>query len=764
MDGKHAARSAGRIAPIAALLLALGVAACATTQPAQPLLADAPSPGAERPWTNASLSPDERAALLIAQMTREEKLTLVVGYFASLLGEYRPPEGVRMGSAGYIPGIERLGVPALWETDAGVGVATQGAAPEKRERTALPSGLALAASWNPDVAFQGGAMIGDEARRSGFNVMLAGGVNLLREPRNGRNFEYGGEDPLLAGTIVGATVRGIQSNHIISTVKHFALNDQETGRFIANVVIEPDQARVSDLLAFQIALEQSNAGSVMCAYNRVNGTYACENQFLLSEVLRRDWGFKGFVMSDWGAVHSTEQAANSGLDQESGSVFDEKVFFGEPLREAVQAGRVPEARLDEMVRRILRPMFEHGLFDHPVEIAPIDFDAHARVTQSAAEQTMVLLKNRNNLLPLSPDVRKIAVIGGHADAGVLSGGGSSQVYPAGGNAVPGLEPRTWPGPVVYYPSSPLAAIRARAPNADVQFADGADRDAAVRLARQSNVAIVFATQWTTESLDASLTLTDDQDGLIAAVARANPRTIVVLETGGPVFMPWLARTAAVLEAWYPGTRGGEAIANVLFGAVNPSGRLPVTFPRTLAQLPRPELDGVGLPARQPFDVHYREGAAVGYKWFEARNLEPLFPFGFGLSYTRFEHSALSANVDGGDLVVRFHTRNAGARAGADVAQIYVSPVEGGWEAPKRLGGWSRIELAPGAEKDVAVRVDPRLLATYDAAHRVWRIAPGRYRVQLGASSRDIRASVVVELPERTLPLAFVAPRTEPPEH
>jgi beta-glucosidase len=404
-------------------------------------------------------------------------------------------------------------------------------------------------------------------------------------------------------------------------------------------------------------------------------------------------------------------------------------------------------------------MFEHGLFDHPVSIEPIDFEAHARVTQAGAEQGIVLLKNRDNLLPLSSGARRIAVIGGHADAGVISGGGSSQVYPVGGNAAPGLEPTTWPGPVVYYPSSPLAAIRAHAPQADVQFADGRDARAAARLARQSDVAIVFATQWATESRDASLTLPVGQDALIAAVARANPRTIVVLETGGPVLTPWLDRVGAVLEAWYPGTRGGEAIANVLFGDVNPSGRLPVSFPRSLAQLPRPELDGAGLPDRQAFDVHYSEGAAVGYKWFDARNLDPLFPFGFGLSYTRFDYADLTAATDErGDLVVSFRVRNSGARAGMDTPQIYIAPVAGGWEAPKRLGGWRKVGLASGAETEATVRIDPRLLATYDGANRVWRIAPGEYRVLLGASSRDIRATTVVDLSARTLSVALtVAP-------
>lgn len=420
----------------------------------------------------AKKAPDQRAAAMLARMTQDEKLILVFGYFGTDFPSkgYVAVRSAREGSAGYIPGIARLGIPAQWQTDAGIGVATQGNAKNKRLRTALPSGLAITASWNPDLARAGGAMIGDEARRSGFNVMLAGGVNLLREPRNGRNFEYGGEDPLLAGTIVGAQVAGIQSNHIVSTIKHFAINDQETDRDTGNSVIDPAAARSSDLLAFQIALEHSHAGAVMCSYNRVNGDHACENSFLLSDVLRRDWAWPGYVMSDWGATHSTAKAANAGLDQDSGFPFDKEAYFGAPLKAALANGSVGAATLDTMARRILRSLYATGVFDHPVAEQTIDLAAHAAVTRRGAEEGAVLLKNDGAILPLSPSVRRIAVIGGHADKGVLAGGGSSLVYPVGGNAVPGLAPTVWPGPVMYYPSSPLEAIRRQAPGAMVGYA------------------------------------------------------------------------------------------------------------------------------------------------------------------------------------------------------------------------------------------------------------------------------------------------------
>jgi beta-glucosidase len=702
-------------------------------------------------WNDVSKTPDARAKALLAAMTRDEKQALVFGYFGTdfPVSRYVAPEAALAGSAGYVPALLRLGIPAQYQTDAGVGVATQGGAKVKRGRTALPSGLAIAASWDKDVARAGGAMIGDEARRSGFNVMLAGGVNLLREPRNGRNFEYGGEDPLLAGTIVGEEVIGIQSNHVISTIKHYAINDQETDRNTGNSILDHSAARVSDLLAFQLAIERATPGSIMCSYNRVDGTHACENSWLLTDVLRTDWGFKGYVMSDWGATHSTVEGANAGLDQDSGFPFDTKPFFGRPLREALDQGTVTPARLDLMAQRILHAMFAQGLFEHPLQQQPIDMPGHAAVTRTAAEAGMVLLKNERSLLPLTARAKRIAIIGGHADKGVLAGGGSSLVYPAEGNAVPGLAPTSWPGPIMYYPSSPMEEIKRQAPGATVSFADGSDPAAAAALARDSDVVIVFGTQWAGESFDVPMALDGQQDGLIDAVASANRNTVVVLETGGPVAMPWIDKVGAVVEAWYPGTAGGAAIANVLTGKVNPSGRLPVTFPRAVDQLPDPATPHSG-------DVVYREGATVGYKWFDAKAIKPLFPFGYGLSYTRFDAAGLKAGVADGTIAASFTLRNTGATAGAAIGQIYIAPAAGGWEAPKRLGGFAKVALTPGASRSVSLTVDPRLLATWDEAGHQWRIAGGTYRVMLGDSAADIKQTVTVTLPARTMPATWRA--------
>ncbi|MES2159725.1 MAG: beta-glucosidase [Pseudomonadota bacterium] len=706
---------------------------------------------ANRPWLDAKLGADQRTTLALQAMTQQEKLGWVMGWFGNDFADKKRNPAALPLSAGYVAGVPRLGLPALFETDAGLGVASQ-AGRTPRERTSLPSGLATAATWDRKLAYSGGAMIGAEARASGFNVMLAGGVNLLREPRNGRNFEYAGEDPLLASTMVAQQIKGIQSNHVIATMKHFAVNDQETGRFILDSRIDDASNRTSDLLAFQLVLEQADPGSVMCAYNRLNGAYACESDYLLNQVLKQDWGFKGYVMSDWGAVHSTVAAANNGLDQQSAWEFDKSRYFGNALEEAVANGHVPQARLDNMVFRILRTMFDKGVVDHPVaEGGAIDFAAHALVSRSDAEDGMVLLKNAGNVLPLKAGAKKIVVIGAHADVGVLAGGGSSLVYPAGGSAVTGIAPTTWPGPVVYHPSSPLKAIQARAPGAKVVYLDGVDAAAAARAAADADVVLVFAQQWIGEALDAvSLALPDNQDALIAAVAKANPKTVVVLETSGPVLMPWLEQSAAVLQAWYAGTSGGEAIARVLFGEVNPSGRLPATYPASASQLPRPVLDGDPKDEKTRFAVNYHEGAAVGYKWFDLKGLKALFPFGHGLSYTQFAYSGLAASQKDGKLQLRFKVTNTGAVKGKDVPQLYVAHQGVKWEAPKRLAGWDKVELAPGESREVSVTVDPRLLATYDSGSKSWRVAKGRYKVLLARSAADAgAASINVALEART---------------
>jgi beta-glucosidase len=690
-----------------------------------------------------------RADRTLAAMTEAEKLGLVTGAFgAAVPGLAAPPAAARPGSAGYVAGVPRLGIPPQWETDGGMGVATQMQSATRRPATALPSGLATAATWDPGLAFRAGAMIGAQARAGGFDVVLAGGVNLTRDPRGGRTFEYAGEDPLLAGRMVGAEIAGIQSNQVIATVKHYAFNDQETGRTVLSAGIGEAAARESDLLAFELAIERGDPGAVMCAYNRVNGVHACQNDWLLTTVLKRSWGYRYYVMSDWGAVHATA-AALAGLDQESAAAFDGTTYFGAALGAAVEAGRVPASRLDDMARRILLALYDKGVVDHPPVAGAVDFAAGAAVSGADAAQSIVLLKNAGGVLPLRRTGR-IAVIGGHADAGVLSGGGSSQVYPPGGNAVPTGPAAGFPGAPLYDPSPPLAALRALMPAGTIGFASGADPEAAARLAAAADVAIVFATSWSAESRDTGLSLPDGQDTLIDAVARANPRTVVVLETGGPVTMPWLDRVAGVVEAWYPGSAGGEAIARVLFGVVDASGRLPVTFPRGAAQLPAAAIAGSQETGAAGLVVRYAEGAAVGYKWFDRTRQDPLFPFGFGLSYGQAGFGALAARRRGGGLTVTFDAWNRSARRIAAVPEVYVSCPGFDDLVTKRLAGWEKLWLEPGARRRVSLAIDPRLLGNWSVQRNGWVVPGGTCAVLLATSARAILARAFATVPPAVL--------------
>lgn len=715
---------------------------------------------------------EARAYALVRQMTQAEKLALVHGYFPPMASRTpgAPPASELVPSAGHIPGIPRLGIPTVRQSDASLGVANQVEQRKGDTATALPASILTASTFDPAIAFAGGAMAGSEARSKRFNTLLAGGVNLTRDPWNGRNFEYLGEDPLLAGTLAGASIAGVQTNHIISTIKHYVLNAQETGRMVLNARIGEAALRESDLLAFEIAIEHGQPGSVMCAYNQVNGDYACENAHTLTDVLRKDWGYKGFVMSDWGAVHSTVKAANAGLDQESGQELDKTVYFGKPLADAVKAGQVPQARLDEMVRRILTAMIAAGLMDHPMPAAAEtpDYAAHAEVAQRAAEAGIVLLKNERNLLPLARTAKRIVLIGGHADVGVLSGGGSSQVRSVGG--LPVEIPLTSGAAssfarISYHASSPMRAIQALAPGAQVRFVDGSDPGAAAAAAKGADLAIVFATRWDTEAQDSpDMRLPDNQDALIAAVAAANPKTAVVLETGNPVLMPWIDRVGAVVEAWYPGQRGGEAIARVLFGEVNPSGHLPITWPATADQPVRKApvgLDRLNDPqaataaanaagegaAPEHWPVDYVEGSDVGYRWYEKQRMKPLFPFGHGLSYTRFTYANVAV-TGGKTLTVSFDVKNTGPREGADVAQFYVQ-ANG---RPARLGGFQRVTLRPGETRRVTLVAEPRVLANWDDSSHGWQLAGGRATVFVAHDAADRSLSRTVDLdPQRLAP-------------
>jgi len=691
--------------------------------------------------------PDARAAALVAQMTPAERNILLHGYFSRPNRVRSQPLPGAPWAAGYTPGIARLGIPALAETDASLGVAYINGK-RARDATALPSSLALASSWDIRIAYAGSAAIAQEARANGMNVLLAGGVNLTREPRNGRNFEYLGEDPLLSGTLAGETIRAIQDQHMISTVKHYALNAQETLQNQIAVDISESAARESDLLAFELAIERGHPGAVMCAYNHFNGPFSCGSDFLLNQVLKRDWKYPGFVMSDWGANHATADAL-MGLDRESGEEFDSAVFFGPAL--AALDGKDPAytGRITDMNKRILRSMAANHLFDDPPVLATPNMAVGAAAARQEAAAGIVLLKN-TGVLPLLRGARKIAVIGGFANIGVMSGGGSSQVAPQSGPALSIPTTRAaddWQA-MVLQPGAPLKAIIARAGAGTAVTFDNGDYPAfAAAKAKDADAAIVFVTQWESEGMDVpDLSLPGNQDALVAAVAAANPHTIVVMETGGPVLMPWLGKVAAVMEAWYPGIQGGEAIADVLYGDVNPSGHLPITFPAALEQTPRPILDGL---LNGSMRVNYNiEGSDVGYRWYARQNLTPLFAFGYGLSYTSFRYDNL--RVTGGDtLHVSFRVTNTGARAGRDTPQVYLTSRAG--QRMARLMGWGNVELAPGASQDVSVTADARLLADWDAGRHAWSVPAGQYAIAVSRSAADPQISDAAQISARTLP-------------
>lgn len=709
----------------------------------------------QHPWQNISLSPEQRADLALQSMTLDEKIALIHGTGQPGYGDPIPDQQNSNGGAGYVVGVPRLGIPGIQMADAAYGVTKS--EENGRYSTALPSSLALAATWDTTTAQRYGALIGRELRDQGYNMTLGGGVDLARELRNGRTFEYGGEDPLLAGIMIGSSIKGLQAQHVIGDVKHYAVNDQESGRTAVNAIIGERAMRETDLLAFQLAIRTGHPAAVMCSYNRVNGEYACQNHHLLTDVLRTDWEYKGFVLSDWGGTHSTVEASHAGLDQEQPNEY----FYGAAYKRAVEAGTIPKSELDQHVRRILYAEFSSGVVDDPVRKEVVDPFADARTSQHIAEESIVLLKNQHATLPIDPaKPLRIAVIGLHADVGMISGGGSAQVDPPGGNAImpPGKGRTVWMEHI-WFPSSPLRTLKAALPHGSVQFASGEDLNAAAALARSSDLVIVFAYQWESEGADLpSLSLPDHQDQIIQRVAAANPHTIVVLETGTAALMPWASSVSAILESWYSGTNGAQAVVNVLTGEVNPSGKLPITFPLSDSDLPHPTLitpppasteefygaqgeahNRAGLP---PFNDSYIEGVLVGYKWYAAKHKAVLFPFGYGLSYTTFGWSGIQVSPDGRTAQVT--VTNTGNRPGRTVAELYVSlPVDAG--EPQRLAGWEPVTLQPHESRKVAIAIEPLTLSVYNLKQHAFTLLPGSYTFHAGSSSADLPLSQTITL-------------------
>jgi beta-glucosidase len=702
---------------------------------------------------NPNLAPEERAEMVLKQLTLDEKLALLHGNGMAHNPQWTMPlTYLANGGAGYVEGVSRLGIPPLIMSDAAYGV--RDSAANGRYSTALPSNLGAAASWDTDSACAYGTVIGQELRAQGYNMTLGGGVDLVREPRNGRAFEYAGEDPLLAGVMDGSMMKCEQAQHVVGDIKHYAVNDQETGRNFVNAILSKKAMQESDLLAFHIAIAIANPGAVMCSYNRIDGDYACENPYTLRDVLKKEWGFKGFVLSDWGGTHSTIAASAAGLDQEQ-PVAD---YFGPKLKEAVKAGKVPLSEIDDHARRVLYAEFLSGIVDDPPHYGVVDARKGFEVAQRVEEESIVLLKNGHAILPIdSAQVRRIAIIGGHADLGMISGGGSAQVDPPGGSAIsPSSDGGTSWQEQVWFPTSPLKALQAKLPKTKIDYDPGSNLESAAALAKNSDLAIVFVYQWESEGMDLpSLALSGNQNALIEQVAAANPHTIVVIESGTAVTMPWIDKVEGVVEAWYAGSSGHKALAAVLTGKVNPSGKLPITFPKDDNDLPRVAIPSVpakdwSLPVSRSealptnYAVNYNEGPEVGYKWFEAQHKQPLFAFGFGLSYTTYEYSGLT--VDSAAGTARFTVTNTGKYAGTEIAEVYAQLPKGAGESSyKRLAGWQRITLEPGQSQTVTVAIDTRMLKTYDEASKSWNFAPGDYAVFVGGSSENTPLTAALQI-------------------
>ncbi len=695
---------------------------------------------------------EERVEDILGRLTLEEKLGLV-----------------HADSKFSTAGVPRLGIPKMWMSDGPHGVREEISRDNWRPAgrtddfaTWLPVSIALAATWNPELGEAYGGVIAAEARARGKHLMLGPGVNIQRTPLNGRTFEYLGEDPWLAARMAVGVIRGMQAGDVAACVKHFALNNQEHARGTVNVEVDERPLRELYLAPFEAAVREAGVWSVMGAYNKFRGQHCCHHGYLLNTVLRGEWGFRGLVVSDWGGTHSTAEAARDGLDLEMGTRGSYSDYYlADPFRRGIESGEFPVALLDDKVRRNLRVLLATRALDDRAPGA-LNTRAHQALARKVAEEGLVLLKNSGALLPLDlAQIRRIAVIGDNAVRLQAHGGQSSEIK-------------------AFHEVSPLAGLVAYTDGrADVNFSLGVlapkyrrmeafdvtgaaehvalpDRkldpaellERAVAAARAADVAIVFAglnheRHNDTESTDRlSLELPYGQPELIARVAAANPRTIVVLVAGSPVAMdPWLEKVPVVVQAWYAGMEGGHAIASMIFGDTNPSGRLPCTFPRRLEDTAP---HATGLARHYPGEagtVHYDEGLFVGYRWNDAKAVEPLFPFGFGLSYTTFELGGLkivAGGAAGAVATVECEVTNTGARAGAEVVQLYVEPVAPAVERPVReLKAFAKVALQPGERRTVRLTLAPRAFSYYSPERKAWVADAGEYRIVVGRSSRDL---------------------------
>jgi beta-glucosidase len=641
-----------------------------------------------------------RARQIVARMTLDEKIQELHGVHDAT--RYR-----------MVPGVPRLGIPDLHMTNGPAGVGPGGASPQP-PATAFPAPIALAATWDPELARTYGKLEAEETRALGSLLFESPDINIARVPQGGRVFESFGEDPFLTGRVAVATIEGIQSAGVMANVKHYLANNQETNRFHVNEVIGERALREIYMPGFEASIKEAHSASLMCAYPKVNGTFDCENAPLLNDVLKKEWGFDGFVMSDWGATQSTVASALNGLDLE----MPTGIYFDKELRKAVDAGKVPVPVLDEKLVRRFAKMIEFGDFAPQPSPRPIPVLEHGAVARQIATQGMVLLKNDGGLLPLdTASLRNVLVVGPYAVRPSTGGGGSSHVIPL-------------------YTITPYDGLSAELGlQIHVTVMDGSDINAAADAAKRAQVAIVMVGDQDSEGHDQSLELPAAQNELIKAVAKVNAKTVVVVKGGSAVLMPWIDSVPAVLEAWYPGEEDGHAVADVLTGKVNPSGKLPLSFPRsaedTLASNPEqyPGVNG---------EAHYSEGLEVGYRAYTAHGIAPLFPFGFGLSYTEFSFDGLKVTQDSGGAgaTVSFQVTNTGKRAGAEVAQVYLGfpAIAEGNEPPIQLKGFRKVTLQPGEAKTVEVKLDARAFSYWSVKAHAWQVAQGEFQVMVGDSS------------------------------
>ena len=696
-----------------------------------PTISSAGAQGARPAYLDPGQPTEARVEDILRRMTLEEKLSLV-----------------HADSKFSTAAIPRLGVPRRWLSDGPHGVREDIGSDDWNPAgrtddfaTYMPALIALASTWDAELGQLYGEVIGREGRWRGKQVMLGPGMNIMRTPLNGRNFEYFGEDPLLTSRMAVAYIRGAQSQGVASCAKHFVGNDQEWKRGTINVEMDERTLREVYLPPFKAAVQEAGVLTVMTAYNKFRGVYCSENDYLVNKILKGEWGFKGPVMSDWNGTHSTDGAVAGGLDLEMGTDKAYKDFYlADPFAEGIRSGRYPQPLLDDKARRNLRQMFATHVFDGREPGGALNTKEHQAAARRVAEEGTVLLKNEAGALPLDPNkVKSVAVIGENAVRLHAYGGGSAGVK-------------------AFYEVTPLEGIVRRVgDSADVSFSmgyrgeqgDGEELMArAARAAGLADVAVVVGGLNHDKFLDAEsadrkdLKLPYGQDELIRRVVAANPRTVVVLFGGGPVEMgPWLSRVPAVVQAWYPGMEGGHALARVLFGDVNPSGKLPCTFPKRLDDSPAHAL---GAYPGENLTVRYEEGLLVGYRWFDAKKIEPLFPFGHGLSYTSFRYDGLRLveGAGGGKepaLAVEFDVTNTGARAGAEVAQIYVSDESSSLPRPTReLKGFRKVFLKPGERRTVSITLDQSAFTFYDPSRSYWVAEKGDFKITVGSSSRDIR--------------------------